>query len=382
MKVSPVFLANARANTRYVVNEGGTRSGKTYSILQTLINKHALTKRGQIIDIVRKTRREIVDTVLPDFLDITKAMGLYSDRNYHETKLNYTLNGNLFRFLGLDKAMKKRGSKRDILFVNEANGLDLEDWIQLTIRLSGQAYLDYNPSEDFWLDDAVLNQDPSRFTLIKSTYLDNYDFLPPSQITEIENLINIDDFYYQVYTLGKRASLKGKIFTKLHKITDAAYDDVFEDIKFYGLDFGFEHHTVLVEIKWAAEQCFERCLYMETHKTDDELIKWMVDNNVDYNATIYADPAYPASIQKLRDAGFTVRKAKKDVKDGIHFSQALRRNITDTSTEYFKQNDKYKYRQRGNDILEDPVKIKDDGPDAFRYAAYTELRDKFNPLGI
>ena len=37
IQVSVVFEKNFRANTKIVVNQGGSRSGKTYSILQLLI---------------------------------------------------------------------------------------------------------------------------------------------------------------------------------------------------------------------------------------------------------------------------------------------------------------------------------------------------------
>jgi phage terminase large subunit len=379
-RVSPVFWANVNANTRYIVNEGGARSGKTYSILQTLINKHALKKKGQIIDIVRKTQRELRDTVMVDFFEILNAMGLYNARQHNRTNLEYYLNDNLFRFIGLDKAQKKRGSKRHILYCNEANGLTLEDWIQLSIRCEDTIYIDYNPSEEFWVDDHVLAR-RDKCTFIHSTYLDNYDFLPKEQIEEIERLIDVDDFYYKVYALGIRAIMKGKIYTKLNKIKDLDYDLIDEDLKFYGLDFGYEHATVLTEIKWAAEQTFERAVYFERHKTDDQLIQWMLDNNI--SGQICADHAYPASIAKLRDAGFEVRKAKKDIRDGVRFCQALKRNICEGSSEYYSQNNKYKYRQTADGkVIEEPVKKDDDGPDSFRYGAYTILREFYNPMGV
>lgn len=382
LRVSPVFWANLRSNTRYTVNEGGARSGKTYSILQVLIYI-ALSNKGKIIDIVRKTQRELRDTVMIDFFEILNSMGLYNARQHNRTNLEYVLNGNLFRFIGLDKAQKKRGSKRHILYCNEANGLTLEDWIQLSIRTTERIFIDYNPSEEFWVDKQVIDRGPEKTTLIHSTYLDNYDFLPKEQIEEIENLIKVDDFYYQVYALGKRAPLKGKIYTKLNKITEQVYDDVFEDVKFYGLDFGYEHATVLTEIKWAAEQTWEKAVYFEKHKTDDQLIEWMNKEGISQTLSICADPAYPASIAKLRDAGYQVRKAKKDIRDGIHFCQAIKRNIVDTPNDYYKQNNMYKYRQTPDGhVIEEPVKRDDDAPDAFRYGAYTTLREFFNPMGM
>src|SRR5688500_18280539 len=88
--VSPVFLVNQKAfqatrysdkpnpvtgmyelvpKYNYIINQGGTRSGKTYSILQVIII-YILTHRGKIVDIVRKTHAELSDTVVQDFIDI------------------------------------------------------------------------------------------------------------------------------------------------------------------------------------------------------------------------------------------------------------------------------------------------------------------------
>lgn len=386
LRVSPVYLANVQAETRFVVNEGGSRSGKTYSILQTIITKHALRRKGLIIDIARKTQAELHDTVMHDFFEIMEEWNLYRERSYHKTRREYRLNGNLFRFLGMDKAKKKKGSKRNILYCNEANDLSLADWVQLNIRTEDQVYIDYNPEEEFWVDDQVLNLGPEKVTKIHSTYLDNLKFLKADQVTEIENLINVDDFYHKVYTLGLRAVKKGKIYTKVTKITSQQYDEIYEDVKFYGLDFGYEHATVLVEIKWAGEQTYEKPIYFERHKTDDDLIDFMNKYIIEPDNSIYPDPAMATSIRKIRDNGYICQPVKKDVKDGVRFCMGLKRNIvcdTPEGAQYFKQNDKYKFKQTPDGrIIEEPVKIEDDGPDAARYALYNELRKYYNPMGL
>lgn len=382
LQVSPVFLANRQAKKRNVVNRGGTRSGKTYGICQHLITK-ALSRRGLIIDIARKTQAELRATVMVDFFQILERMGRYVSSSHNKTNLEYKLHGNLFRFIGLDRAQKKRGSYRDILFMNEANGFTLEDWIQLSVRCKDQIFYDYNPSEYFWLNEHILEKDPAKFDLIHSTYLDNYDFLTAEQIIDIENLINIDDFYYKVYVLGELAIMKGKIYNNYKLIDELEYDNIFEDDKFYGLDFGYEHATSLMEIKYAAEEVFEREIYHETHKTDDDLILWMQNNGISQTAEIYADPAMAASIRKIRDAGFNVHLAKKDVHDGIRLCQGLKRNICRSSVKHIRAIGKYKFKQTtSGEIIEEPVKIDDDSMDSMRYGEFTHLRKKIHSLGV
>lgn len=379
LQVSPIFLKNFQALRRFVINQGGSRSGKTYSILQVLIIKYCLNpqtrKKGLIIDIVRKTQTELRATVMVDFFEILEKMGIYNPKHHNKTNLEYRLNGNLFRFIGLDKAQKKRGSKRHILYINEANGITLEDWVQLSIRCEGQIYIDFNPSEYFWVNEQILEKRADKFDLIHSTYLDNYDFLSKEQIEDIENLINIDDFYYKVYVLGILAIMKGKIYNNYNLIEPEFYDQLFEDEKFYGLDFGYEHATSLMEVKSCAEQVYEREIYHEVHKLDDDLIKWMEEHQISQTAPIYADPAMASSIRKLRDNGYNVHLAKKDVRDGIRFCQSLKRNICKSSIHYIKSINQYKFKQTADGVvIEEPVKINDDPCDSMRYAEFTHLR--------
>jgi phage terminase large subunit len=377
--ISPVCLANINSNKRYVVNQGGMRSGKTFGILEAIILKYILKGRGLIIDIARKTQAELRDSVVRDFFNIIqKYEGGLRIPNRTKTGLQYKINGNEVSFIGIDKPQKKRGPQRNILFLNEANGVTLDDWVQLSGRTSGQIYLDFNPSEYFWVNEQILEKDSSKYDLIQSTYLDNYDFLEQWQREEIENLINVDDYYYKVYVLGELAIMKGKIYNNYRLIEPSEYDDLFEDEKFYGLDFGYEHATSLMEIKYCAEQVYDREIYHETHKMDDDLIRWMQEHNISQTLPIYADHAYPASIRKLRDAGYNVHKANKDVKDGIRFCQALKRNICKSSTHYIKSINKYKFKQTADGVVIDfePVKIDDDPCDAARYGEFTHLRKR------
>jgi phage terminase large subunit len=391
--VSPVFVVNQKAfqSTRvnpetgkiehkynYIINQGGSRSGKTYSILQVIII-FVLTNRGKIIDIVRKTHAELADTVVQDFVDIIEMLGLTDVIKRNKTKHVFKVNGNTIRFLGMDKAQKKRGSKRDILYINEANGLTLEDWIQLNIRATGQVFIDFNPSEYFWINDQILekeNKDENAHVLIKSTYLDNYDFLTYAQIKKIEALIDIDDFWYQVYTLGNLAVMKGKIYNKQVLIEPEVYDTIDYDELYYGCDFGFEHAMSLIECKYAQEKHYERGRYHETGKQIDDLIAWMLENDISQSAPIYCDSAYPASIAKMKDAGFNARRAKKDVLDGIRYMQGLTPHICKSSTHLINGRKRYKWRQRsdGSVIIGEPVKIDDDDCDAERYGQYSHWK--------
>ena len=59
IKATPVFEMNYYSNKRYVVNQGGTRSSKTYSILQVLILKALESDKPLTLSISRKTLQEL-----------------------------------------------------------------------------------------------------------------------------------------------------------------------------------------------------------------------------------------------------------------------------------------------------------------------------------
>jgi phage terminase large subunit len=106
VRVSSVFERNYNATTKIVVNQGGSRSGKTYSILQLLILVKAFEAKDQVISIVRKSLPALRATAMRDFFDILKEHDLYDERNHNKTENTYKLNGNLFEFMSLDQPQK------------------------------------------------------------------------------------------------------------------------------------------------------------------------------------------------------------------------------------------------------------------------------------
>ena len=156
-KISRVFYKNRKAKTKIVVNQGSSRSGKTYSILQLLILVKAYEEKDAVFTIVRKTMPSLKASAMRDFFEILKNAEMYDEKFHNKTENTYMLNGNLFEFVSLDQPQKKRGAKRTYLFINEANELSLEDWIQLSIRTEKQIFIDYNPSmEEHWIYDLVI----------------------------------------------------------------------------------------------------------------------------------------------------------------------------------------------------------------------------------
>ena len=108
---------------RIIIEQGGSRSGKTYNILMWIVFGYCLRNKNKIISICRKTFPALRTSALRDFLEILKTHELYKEEDHNKTSSEYKLNGNLIEFISLDSPTKVRGRKRDLLFINEANEL-------------------------------------------------------------------------------------------------------------------------------------------------------------------------------------------------------------------------------------------------------------------
>ena len=227
------------------VHQGGTRSGKTYSILTALIELcHRNENSGAVITIARKTFPAIRASVMRDFFEILEREDIYNVELHNKSEATYILFGNMVEFISVDQPQKVRGRKRDILFVNEANELTLEDWRQLMLRTTGRAIIDYNPSDEFhWIYDHVLTRDDHEF--FQTTYLDN-PFLPEATVAEIERLKEADPDYWRVYGLGERGVSRATILTHWKQVPQVPEG---WKLMCLGLDFGYTNDpTAIVKV--------------------------------------------------------------------------------------------------------------------------------------
>jgi phage terminase large subunit len=205
-----VFKHLVNSDKKIIINQGGTRSGKTYNILLFIIFYYCLRNNKKIITICRKTFPALRATVLRDFISILRKHNLYKEEYHNKSSSEYSLFGNLIEFISLDQPVKVRGRKRELLFINEANELYYEDWQQLLFRTSEKIILDYNPSEEYhWIYDKIIPRDDADF--LKTNYQDN-PFLEKTLVDEIERLQFTDEQYWQIYGLGEKGISKAVIF--------------------------------------------------------------------------------------------------------------------------------------------------------------------------
>ena len=366
-----IFEKNYRAlnsGNRFIVNQGGSRSSKTYSLCQLII-VYALQNPNKVISIIRKTFPALRATVMRDFFEIMKELEIYEKANHNMSENIYKFpNGSIVEFFSVDDEQKIRGRKRDIAWCNEANELFFDDFQQLNMRTEDNIIFDYNPSESAsWLYE--LPQEES--ILIKSTYKDN-PFLPDSIKRQIEDLKRTDEALYQIYALGEKAISKSNIysnwtFTKHRPAKFTQY--------IMGLDFGYNHPTALVRVYWHERDIYIEPVIYESYLTTTMLIDKLGELDIDKGIEIMADHSRPEIIAEMQNAGYNVNNANKTVKKGIDNIKTFG-VLCEDEPRIKKEYENYKWKKIGDNITDEPIKLFDDAMDAVRYAT-TYIKDMY-----
>lgn len=372
LKVNKVFGHLTRSDKRITIEQGGTRSGKTYNILLWIVFAYSYENTGHTITIVRKTFPALRASTMRDFFEILMKYDLYSEDRHNKTNHEYHLNGNLIEFISLDQPQKIRGRKREMLYINEANELSFEDWSQLVFRTTGKIILDYNPSDaTSWIYDKVIPRDDADF--YKTTYLDN-PFLDASIISEIERLKETDIDHWRIYGEGERGSGRANIFqfTIVDKIPEAA------QLISYGLDFGYSvDPSALVATYRLDDTIFVDQLIYKTNCTNADLAALMRDHEVSRFDMIFADSAEPKSIEELRRMGFKIKptaKGKDSINAGIDLLKRYKICTTKRSTDLIKEFESYRWKQdKDGNLINKPVDAFNHAIDALRYSVFNSL---------
>ena len=292
-------------NKRGVILEGGSRSGKTYSIIQFL-TIYLLQNTGVTLTIGRETLTDIKDTILPDMFEIFQALDVLNrpDYKWNKSEKHISFNGNLIRYIGVnDNPNKTHGLKQNIFWLNEIMPIDKFTFDQLEQRTTDFWILDYNPSSTkHWAYDVADKRDD--VLLFKSTVLDN-PFVPTEvrkkilgyEPTERNILLGTaDEFLWKVYGQGERADAENKIFKRFELFTEKPKE---YDYVTYGLDFGYANDpSACVECIISGNNIYITELLYKTGLLNGEIAEEIRENLKDN--FVYCDSAEPKSIAELR----------------------------------------------------------------------------------
>ncbi|HLB59521.1 MAG TPA: PBSX family phage terminase large subunit [Bdellovibrionota bacterium] len=378
IKTTMVFAANKACDSQIIVNRGGARSSKSYSIMQCLIEDFFTIPHVKIL-ILRKYSPSLRVSCKPLFYQVVNDYGL------RDKVIEVKQDSNVFspvkgmiHFSGLDDPEKIKSSDWNAIWCEECSEFNYEDFVNLQLRLScptygsyrNKIYLSFNPiNEHSWIKTKVIDGKSYDLTEIVSNYRMN-PFLSADYRRTIEALQYQDYNFWRVFSEGEWGSLTNLIYSNWKRV-----DELNDGDEIFGLDFGFSSPSALVRVFVDGMVAgIEQKIY-KTGLTNSDLIVEMnrvMTEDQKAKCPIYCDTEDPNRIEELRRENFWVFPAEKKVVPGIDYVRRHKLLVKSDSEDLIKEIGGYSYKtDRDGKVLEEPIRGFDHGMDALRYALFT-----------
>ena len=368
---------------RVKINQGGTSSGKTYSILQVLAlrlleQKRICTVVGQDIPNLRKGSYR-------DFLDRIVATSSVLDGQilkHNRTTLSFEFaNGSILEFTSYKDEQDAKNGKRDIAFFNEANGIPYAIYRQVAMRTTEEVFIDYNPTAPFWAHEHLMGR-PDVVTFY-SNFTHN-PYVSEGTLIELRDIKAKDDQLWQVYGLGKTGELGELVIPKITVVPTmpAALAN-----RGYGLDFGYRADpTALVEcgLQNGGQDLYVDQLVYKRGMDFPAMDRAFAAAGASKRMYYHADGADARACDDLRARGYPIREAKKgpgSIEYGIGLINQCNVFVTERSVDLIQEQKKYTYKKqksgpRAGELTNQPVDAYNHGLDALRYWALANVRPR------
>lgn len=351
---------------RLKILQGGSSAGKTIGVELIIINK-LQSNKGLLSSVVSETMPHLKRGAIRDFLNIMEKHGYYDDKRWNRSDFIYTFEtGSKLEFFSADQPDKVRGPRRNgDLFMNECNNMTYDTYTQLVIRTEGDVYLDYNPVQEFWVQDEIMNKGVDHDFLIL-TYKDN-EGLPKVIVDEIESRRE-NKLFWTVYGEGRMGEIEGLIFRGWKVLDEIPHEARLER---YGIDFGYTNDpTAIIALYYynggyiVDEIAFQKGL--SNKQIADTLLAQP------RKALTIADSAEPKSIDEIASYGITILPTTKgpgSVLQRIQMAQDQAISVTKRSVNVIKGSRNYMWKtDRDGRIINEPDHLWSDSMDAFMYA--------------
>jgi len=369
--------------TFYKVIQGGASAGKTFAIITLLIG-YCQSYADSLVTVVGLSYPHLEAGTIRDFVKIMKEVDGWEAERWNKSAKTYEFaNGSILEFKSIDR-MSARGPRRDVLFVNEANGISFDTFQELATRTKDFCIIDFNPSAKFWAHEELCEGVPNDTTHIILTYKDN-EALMRREVANIESHKpkqgEEPSNWWVVYGLGQIGTLEGNVYSGWSEDTFDHIRQVGKLVR-YGLDFGFSNdETAMVAIYemedgklGIVEKIYKRGLLGSQYATEFEKA------GIDPNVLIVADSARPEIISEIQKAGYRCIGADKNAGSVLRgINRVMERQIVYCGDNLKREYLSYAWRKkRTGEILDEPQDGNDHIMDALRYAIDDMSKQRFD----
>ena len=336
----PYLYTEPEGKHRTMVFYGGAGSGKSKFVVQNTVLKGLNSKRKFLV--TRKVDNTIRDSIFQEYKTCLQEFGILQLCDVKASYMTIKMpNGTEYIFKGMEdpERIKSISGITDIV-MEEASEFTADDYSQLQLRLrdaksgNNQVFIMYNPTtKSAWTyktfhDPATPR--PANSKVICTTFKDNR-FLPPSYIAQLEDMKNTNPVYYEIYALGKFASLGKRIYTNwavqslnLVELVKAGWEPRF------GIDFGFTNDpTVILSalVNSTAKLIYVFDEFVKKGMIGEEIYRELARRKITLNK-IYADSSNLSTIEELRRLGARrikpVKKGADSIVHGITYLQGFK----------------------------------------------------------
>lgn len=369
--------------TFYKVIQGGMSAGKTFAII-TLLVGYCGSYEDSLVTVVGLSYPHLEAGSIRDFVKIMKEVGRWDENAWNKSAKTYSFsNGSVLEFKSIDR-MSARGPRRDVLFVNEANGISWDTFQELAGRTKDFTIIDFNPSAKFWAHERLVEGLKDDTTYIILTYKDN-EALSAREVANIESHKPKEgeepSNWWVVYGLGEIGTLEGNIYSGWEPWSGEEIRQSGKLVR-YGLDFGFSNdETALVAVYemengklGLIEKIYQKGLLGSQYGSALRRVE------VDPSVLIVADSARPEIIAEIQKEGFRIIPCDKgpgSIVKGIDY--VSQRQIVYSGDNLKREYLSYAWRKRKDGTqLDEPIDAFNHALDAVRYAVSDLHRQRFD----
>ena len=370
-KPNPLFYANLLAKERIVVNQGGTYSSKSYSIMQVLVAL-ACSEVGRVIVVAGGTIPKLKDDVMKIMAEIVSenpnVKRFVKNYNIQDRRYDFTTRSTI-EFKSYENYEDAKGGKFDYLYISEATRFEYATCEILMRNTKFKVFLDYNPTARFWVHDILMTkkvQYPS-VKLIRSWHEHNL-YLSEEKHREIESIEDPD--MWKVYARGLTGKLSGLVFrwTAIDKFPVEGVQELI-----WGLDFGYtQDPTALTKVAVMKNGSYvvQELTYQPGIAMED-IYEIARRNGYYHDQPVYCDHDKELILQLRRLSMLALGAEKGEVLNGILYCKQKDIRYTVDSRNLANELMRYKFLEVNGVATNKPVDAWNHLCDSVRYAIFS-----------